>query len=95
MKSEAMWRVIDRVLKRQPTVKRNQYADGATLIEDLMEFCSPFKKGHETDLFEVAVVPDKDALVIRITGKNQFGKAAVMQWSEDAVAAEFQDPEDE
>lgn len=94
MKSNVMWRVLDRVVGRQPNVKRNQYNDNATLLEDLMEFCSPFKKTVVTDLFDVTVTPDKEALVIRITGKNAYGKAACVEWAEEAIAADFQDPDE-
>lgn len=92
MKSKVVQWILHKMLKHDQKVSQGYSTEGTTLYE-MLKWCSPMKPDLDTPekLFDLSVETSNDDLVLRITGRNAWGKAAIIAWHEETVQAELKE----
>lgn len=94
MTSEAIRWITHRVIKLDQKLCDKYGTPSQTLLMTLIQQLTPMHSSKPDELFNLDVETSNDELVIRITGKNAYGRAAIVDWHEQTVQAEFNDKDD-
>lgn len=95
MKSKVVQWILHKVIKADSKITQGYATDGTALYE-MLKYTSPMKPDLDTPekLFNVSVETSNEDLVLRITGKNSWGRAAIIDWHEETVQAELKDKDE-
>lgn len=94
MTSEVYRWIMHRVMKPDQKLLDKYGTSSSTVLATLLAQLTPMPTGKPEDLFSVVVETSNDELILRITGKNAWGKAALTDWHEQTVQAEFKVKDD-